>query len=265
MNKLTALTRLAPALALSVAAATSTYAQDDDAPAISAFGSFDINSHFMSYGWDVWGAGTGSDMLFQPSFGIDAYLGGGMGVYAGIWMDINDLAGGTSTGDIQEVDVFVGTYFSAGPVSFDLAYQQWYWASDEEHVVDLSISYDTLFSPYVLIHARVQGNDNGGTPEEGVVIEVGGSHAFDLSFAELSLSAAIGYVATDDFHGDGDTGIGYYNVGADIVIPVTFIPAGLGEWDIHGGVDFYHTPEDVVPLNPEETFFTYNVGFGFAF
>lgn len=260
-----------PLLAVSLLAVSSLSAQDDDGPAISAFGSFDFNSHFMSYGWDVWGGGSDGDLLFQPSFGLDVYLGNGVGVYTGIWMDINEEAPGTITGDVQEIDLFIGTYFSVGDISMDLTYQEWYWASDVERVLDLNIGFDAPFSPYILLHGRIDGNDSGGTPEEGLVIEAGGSYGFDPESTggiDISISGAIGYIATDDFHifaaPTSDTGIGYYNIGLDFVLPLG-IPEGLGAWDLHAAIDLFHTPDDVVPGNPEETFMTYNLGIGFAF
>ncbi|HAR65878.1 MAG TPA: hypothetical protein DCR55_06665, partial [Lentisphaeria bacterium] len=81
--------------------------------------------------------------------------------------------------------------------------------------------------------------------------------------------------ASDEFHlatndagdivGYGQDGFAYVNIGLDVSVPLTFIPEELGSWDVHGGVKYWHTDEDVIPGNPEDNFVTGTIGIGTSF
>lgn len=237
-----------------------------DEPTLSGSVSFDLNSHFMSYGADVWGAGTEPDLLFEPSASLDFNFGNGFGVYTGIWFDINDQGVSPIGGDIQEVDVWIGAYYTIDKVTLDVAFQQWYYLSETEGILDITLSYDTFLSPYVKAHIRTEPV---GSQSEGAVIQIGGSYDFSgndvgIPGVDFSIPFSIGLFADENYQGGDDT-LGYLSIGLGFSYPLTGIPEGFGSWDLHGNATLWHTPEDAVPGNPDETFVSFNLGVGIGF
>lgn len=228
---------------------------------------FDYNSHFISYGDDVWG--TGDDLgepTFNPSVGVTLDLGNGLGFYTGAWMDINNKAKSAIGGTLQELDLWVGGYYTVGAFTVDVAVQQWIYGGDVEEIFDLAFKYDTTemlgfnISPAFKIHHRFDGAGETGTVLEGSVgygIEV--SDAFSLS-----IPAAVGYALDDKYYdANGDSGLAYLMTGVKFVYALPGSET-FGAWDIHGGLLVYHTPDDVNTGNPEETFLTFTLGTGLA-
>ncbi|KAF0093579.1 MAG: hypothetical protein E1N59_2712 [Puniceicoccaceae bacterium 5H] len=239
---------------------------------------FDYNTHFISYGSDVWGTGDElSEPTFNPSVGVTLDFGNGWGAYTGAWMDINNKVASNIGGTLQEVDVWVGSYVSVGNVTLDAAVQQWIYGGDVEEIFDFAVSYDTTdaigfnLNPAVKAHYRFEGN---GAQDTGLILDF--SVGYDLEVNEslsLSFPVAIGYVVDSGYYTgtamiggvettiEGDSGIGYYTAGVGFTYALPF-GEDFGAWDLHGGVSLYHTPEDVIPANPEETFVTANLGIG---
>ncbi len=233
---------------------------------ISGWVSFDVNSHFMSYGLNVWGDDTkdiGDEFLFQPSAGVDITLTENTGAYFGIWADVNDLNDDDTIGkNIQEIDVWLGYYVTVGDFTFDLAYQAWMYASENEGIVDFTVSYDMMFAPYVKFHNRIEavGDQNTGT-----MIEVGGTiyeYTFEDSGLSLSFPIGLGF-SLDEYHVDDEDGYAYSFVGASFSYPLPISDA-YGAWDIHGGLTFYGTEEDTTG-NAEDSYLTGSFGIGVSF
>tara|TARA_B100001093_G_C26547281_1_gene892914 strand:+ start:16 stop:765 length:750 start_codon:yes stop_codon:yes gene_type:complete len=233
---------------------SSIFATAQEGGTVSGSVSFDYNSHFMSSGIDVWSTGNSADSLFQPSASLD-FNYGDYGFYTGVWFDINDEVDSTIGGDIQEVDVWVGGYYTAGAFTFDLALQQWYYGGECEGIVDFTVSYDTVLAPYARLRTRIEGV---GDTDTGSVLEVGGG--YDINEI-LSVPFAVAYAISDDFAG-GDDGLAYVTTGLGFGYPLEFL---TGDWDIHGGVSGFYVPDDYAPGNPDETFLTYSVGMGLSF
>jgi hypothetical protein len=221
---------------------------------VSGSVSFDYNSHFMSYGFDVWGAGNDPELLFQPSGSLD-FNYGNYGFYTGVWFDINDQAKSSLGGDFQEVDVWVGAYYTIESITLDVAFQQWYYGGETEGILDFTISYDAMLAPYAKLHYRMDGV---GAQDEGTVLEIGGGYDINEIF---SIPLAIGLGLTDGYQG-GDSGFGYASTGLSFSVPVEFL---TGAWDFHGGIKGFYVNDDFAPGNPDEAFLTFNVGMGLAF
>ena len=231
---------------------------------VSGWLSLDYNSHFVSYGADVWGAGNSvSDALFNPSFGLDFDLGGAV-LSVGSWWDVNDLAESPIGGNIQEIDVWAGISTDFGPVNVSLTYQAWFYAEDTEHIIDLGLSFDAPLAPSITIHGRPDAGASGG--DTGVVAVLG----FDVfavgdgvSAGPVEFSAPISVAAaTDGYHGGG-SGFAYASAGLNFSVPVA--SGSLGDWDIHGGVTYFYTNDNVIPNNPDESFLTLSAGIGLSF
>jgi hypothetical protein len=230
---------------------------------VSASLSLDINSHFMSYGVNVWGTDTediGDEFLFQPSFGLSFALNEGSAIYTGVWADVNDL-GATSIGsNVQEVDVWIGYYFTVGDFKIDFTLQSWMYASENEGVFDITVSYDTMFSPYIKAHNRFETN---GAQNKGTIFEIGGT-AYETTIGSVSLSIPVAVAFTlDEYHVAGEDGYVYALTGVKFSMPLG-IPDSYGTWDLHGGILYYDT-EYRTTGNAETGYLTASLGVGVSF
>ncbi len=253
--------RLAIACAIALLPISSLSNAQETGSAISGSLSFDLNTHFISYGADVWGTGDDIDKIIaNPSVSFNIALSESNYLILGAWADINDYAESSLGGDIQEIDLWVGYGTSIGGVSVELIYQEWIYGGEIERVVDLVLGFDAPFNPSLTIHGRVDGN---GGQEEGVVVVLGAGYDIPLE-GPLSLSIPVSVAAaTDDFHG-GDSGYAYSTIGLSASLPLG-VPDKYGAWNLHGAVTLYHTNDDVIPGNPDDTFITANIGIGLDF
>lgn len=229
----------------------------------------DLNSHFMSYGVNVWGDDTediGDEVLFNPSFQVDYALNETSGLYAGIWADVNGLATGDIDwasdlgSDIQEIDVWVGYWVTSGKWTVDFTLQQWYYGGETEGIFDITVSYDMMFSPYFKAHNRFEGV---GDQENGTMYEVGGTLYEGAVGDNFSYSFPIGVgFSFAEYHVEDEDGYAYSYIGASGSY-VMYSSDSL-EIDLHGGLTYYNTDKDTTG-NDEDGYLTGTIGVGFSF
>lgn len=241
---------------------------------ISGTLNLDFNTHFISYGSDVWGDGSSmGEPTFNPSFELAIQLPAGFTATLGTWWDVNSKGGSDSSplgGRIQEVDVWAGLAYKVGDFTTKLTYQNWMYAGGTEDVLDLAFSYDTFLSPSLTIHHRL---DTGGVAgslagpgDEGTILVLGLSHSIEAGPVTVSFPFNVAYFLTDDFHApDADTGFGYGSIGVTASMPLEFISDAYGDWSIHAGLTYYVTSSDVIPGNVKGDFLTANLGMTIAF
>jgi hypothetical protein len=216
------------------------------------------NSHFISYGQDIWAAGNSwEDALVNPSLELAFNLGGGWQFYVNTWWDINDNAPTTIGKYIQEVDVGAGFYYTMDKFKFQLGYGSWNYAEQTEHVIDAKVSYsDGLFNPFVLLHGRPAIGSNIPL-DTGLVGQIGIAPGKTFGAVSLSLPITVSF-DTDGFHG-GDGGFAYVSAGPSASIALSkHISMNLA-------VTYYHTQSGVFPTNPDSDFVTGTAGFTVAF
>lgn len=227
----------------------------EEDPFVTGTLSLIADTHFVSYGLDVWGAGNEwNDVLFHPSLELVFNLGGGLSGIVGTWWDVNDKADSSIGGNVQEVDVWAGLSYTAGSLTYTLLYQEWMYASQSERIVDFKIAYDHFLAPSLTIHSRV---DNGLGLKEGVVGVLGIAPSVEAGPVTLAFPVNVAF-ATDEYHG-GDAGFAYASVGATATIPIVeHVSATLG-------VTGYFTNDSVIPTNPDEAFITGFAGITISF
>lgn len=211
-------------------------------------------THFISYGQDVWGVGNNWDEAFvHPSIELDFNLGKGLQFYINTWADINDQ-GVTSIGhNVQEIDLNAGFYYTMGKFKFQLGYGAWNYGSQTEHVIDAKVSYTNVLNPFLAVHARVADEIPFDT---GVVGQIGIAPGTTLGPVALSFPVTVSF-DTDNFHG-GDAGFAYVSAGVSASIPLTkHVSAVLAG-------TFYHTNDSVIP-NPDSDFVVGTAGITVAF
>ncbi len=232
-------------------------------PGVSGTLDLSYNSHFISYGADVWGLGSNTfdDALFNPSLELAFDIGDtGASFLLGTWWDVNDNAVSDIGRNIQEIDVWAGIAFDAGPVSVTLLYQQWYYAEDTEHIIDLILGFDAPLNPSLVIHGRPEEGASGG--DTGIVFVPGIEPGFEAGSVSISFPVNVGF-ATDGYHG-GDGGFAYVSAGIGASVPLGFMPLG-GDWALNAGATYYHTDSGVIPNNPDEDFVTVSAGISVSF
>ena len=231
--------------------------------AVSGVISLDVNTHFISYGADIWGAGNDwADALFNPLVEISFALNDNLTLSFGTWWDVNDNASSNIGDSIQEIDVWAGLALTTGKLTTSLVYQEWLYADESERIVDLIFALDAPLSPSLTLHGRVDegasGGDTGVVAVAGIEIPLIDSDHFSLGIP-VNVAAA-----TDGFHG-GDGGFAYASAGLGASVPLSFISSDLGEWALNAGVTYYYTDSDVIPNNPDESFVTGSLGVSVSF
>lgn len=221
-------------------------------------GNFSVmyDTHFISYGQDVWGAGSSwDDALVHPSIELDFNLGGGWQYYVNTWWDVNSLGVTTIGSNIQEVDVNTGFYYTVGKWKFQLGYGAWMYGEQTEHIVDGKVSYsDGFWNPFLMLHGRVADEISFDT---GLVTQVGIAPGTTLGPVALSFPLTVSF-DTSNFHG-GDAGFAYVSAGISASVPLTkHISAVMA-------LTYYHTNDDVIPVNPDSDFLTGTAGLSVSF
>jgi len=238
---------------------------EEEKPAFSGWLSFDLNSHFISYGSDVWGAGTSWGRgVFNPSAELAwATPVPGLTAVVGSWWDVNNNAPSAIGGMLQEVDVWTGLSYSYKDVSLTVLYQAWMYGGSTEQILDVILGYNnnTFLNPKLIIHNRLYpGAAEGGGGKNGTFFVPNISYNFEIWKFTITPSAAMGF-ATKDFHGGGG-GYAYTALGLNGSVPIPYLP---GNWELHGGITYYNTNNYVIPNNVANNFVTGNIGIKLSF
>lgn len=216
-----------------------------------------VNTHFNSYGQDIWAAGNSfSDPLFNPMLELNFDLGGGWTGIIGTWWDVNDNAPTTIGSSIQEIDVWGGFAYTMDKWKFTLLYQSWNYASQIEHIVDLKIAYnDGVLNPFLMLHGRT-GIEIPGF-DEGLVAQLGIGPSKTVGYFTFSFPVSVSF-DTDGFH-SGDAGFAWAQAGVNITYAISkHLSMGVG-------VAYNYTNSDVIPTNPDESFVSGSAGLTLTF
>ena len=236
---------------------------------ISGVLKLDFNSHFISYGADVWGDGSSmSDPTFNPMLELAFALPADITFTLGTWWDVNSKIDSAIGGRVQEVDVWAGLSYTYGKLTMSATYQAWMYGSDTENILDIKFAYDTFLSPSLTIHQRL--DQGAAVGDEGTVLVLGLSHSMEAGPVTLSFPVNIAYFLTDDFHNPllvgADDGFGFVSIGVAASLPLTpYIGDAYGDWSLNGGLTYYITDDDVIPNNPQDSFLTANIGLAVNF
>lgn len=259
----------------SAALLLSTGASADDKVSASLLASY--NTHFVSYGLDVWGGGDEfygdrSTTFVQGDLAFDLSP---ITLSLGTWTEWNDNAVSGIGGNLQEVDIYGGIGYTIGPVTLGATYQEWYYASDVERILDLSVAVDDTgwiipdfgFAPKLVWHDRIKGN-GGQEVGSALVFSIGPGFTImesDTYPVTLAIPAGVAFFLTDDFQGGTEEGYAYSYVGGSLGIPLAFISSDFGEWSANFDLIYYMTEQDLIPGNVEENFLTGSFGIKVGF
>lgn len=229
--------------------------------AISLDAGFDVTSFYIFRGLPQENQGA----IIQPWAEIGATLFesdsgpvNSVSVYGGLWNSLQDedtFADTTGSVDIwYEADVYAGASMTLME-DWSLSVTHTSLTSPNDgfgtiHEVAGSVGYDDsgllgdfALSPYVTIIGEYDGQADGGT-DEGIYLEVGGGPSFTLIDSAdypvtLSIPLTAGFSVDDYYEGtDGDDTFGYFDIGADVSMPLSFMPGKFGSWETYAGVHF---------------------------
>jgi hypothetical protein len=238
--------------------------------------SADYNTHFVSYGRDIWGAGSGwsGDQVgtFNPWLNLTVATDL-LQVYAGSWMDINSKGSMAQVGEkIQEFDVWAGFGLSPGRFRVGATYQQYFFLDQSDPVVDVWAAYSDYgqlfarfgFNPRTKLHVR----DFGGATGTKKAILVGANPWLTLTpsmYFPFSLSLPIELVYFEKGFHWGDEGFGYWSIGSILHLPLTQKPDAALRWTATIGLTWFQTDKDIITTNPDENFIRGNFGIAVNF
>jgi len=236
--------------------------------------SVSYNSHFVSYGLDVWGAGD-SFYGTNPTTFVNANLYFAVTdeatIFVNGWGDLNHNVPSAIGGAIQEIDFNIGGTYKFGCVTAGAAYGSWNYAGDTEEIVDLSLALDDSgmiaegfgFYPKVTWHIRTAGN---GAQTKGSAVVVGVGPSFPIGdYASLTIPVGVGFFLDDDFQGGTKSGYAYAYGGASVGVPLSFIGPDYGAWSVNFDLIGYTTKASAIPGNVNKNFVTGSVGLKVAF
>lgn len=256
----------ATALAAMLSTSVSAFAADK----VSGDMGISYNSHFVSYGADVWGGGDDfygdksttfvyGDLVFATT---DAST-----IFINVWTDNNDNVPSAIGGTLQEIDLNIGGTYKLGKFTLGAAYGSWNYAGDTEESVEGSIAFDDsgllpiTLSPKLTYHERIAAN---GAQGYGAVIIAGVSPSFPLTDSGISLTVPLNVAFfTQDF--GADSGYAYASGGVSLGVPLSFISSDFGSWSMNFDLIGYTTDSGALPGNPEKDFLVGQVGIKVAF
>jgi hypothetical protein len=227
---------------------------------------FSAASHLVSYGRDVWG---GADNLTGENNGlIHPWIQVGMNnakyrFFGGVWLDINDNSSDGVTGDIQEIDLWVGVNRSLGKFNLGLNLQRWNYGDEVEVVLDSSVTFNDagllfkslVLNPGLTLHSQLSSD----IFDEKNVLVVSITPGFALSKRKtrpvwLSIPVALGFQEAG--YKNNASGHSYSSLGADLYIPLKSSSQRKGNWSINVALTWFNTDPKRIPENPEESFIT---------
>jgi len=226
---------------------------------------YSINSHFVSYGLDVWG-GSGDFFGGRSTSFIygDVYvpLTPELTWSVNAWTDVNSNVPSAIGGSLQELDIGTGFTYNFGAVTAGIAYGAWVYAGDVEEIVDFSLAFndtgwiipDFSFAPKITWHYRASGN-GAQSVGSAVVLSVGPSFPLGSGFT-LGVPAGVAFFTTDTFQGGTEGGFGYAYFGGSLGVPLSFLPESFGAWSANFDLIAYFTNSSAIPGNPEADFVT---------
>ena len=228
------------------------------------------DSHLVSYGRDVW---RGGDKLTGDQNGLlHPWVQVGMRsnqyqFFGGTWMDINDNSNSGVSGDIQEIDLWLGVNRKLGKFNFGLNLQRWNYGDEVEIVLDSSVTFNdakVLFkslalNPGLTLHSQLASDI---FDEKNVLVA-----RITLGFALikqkdrpvwLSLPVALGF--QQEGYKNNPSGHSYSSIGADLYIPLKTSSKHRGNWSMNIALSWFDTDPELIPENPEESFLTGKLG-----
>lgn len=258
------------AAALAAAAFVSPISAQEEAPSINngavsfALGA-DVPTKYIFRGYELEEDG----LIVQPYAEASFAIADGIDLYIGTWNSIHSDddsalpiqgADGETT-EIQEnwfeSDFYAGISLGMfDPISIDISYVHYLYPNGnfgDYKEIDVAVAYDDselwggdfTISPYALIAFEFDTDDSFGD-DDNIYLELGGETGISLFEStdfpiDLTIPVTIG-LSLDEFYVDegGDNEFfGFVSVGANVGMPLDFIPSQFGTWSAGAGLTLF--------------------------
>ena len=153
---------------------------------------------------------------------------------------------------LYELDLYVGVSASLGAgFTASVSYVNYLYPNSGTTTIqelDLGLSYDDsehlgafALSPYVLLAFEVAGGGSGiNGDKNGSYLEIGAEPGYTFNEdgstpITVSTPIALGMAIGEDYYYNGNT-LGFASIGGSVSAPLSFIPAGYGDWSVWSGI-----------------------------
>lgn len=153
---------------------------------------------------------------------------------------------------LYELDLYVGVSASLGAgFTASVSYVNYLYPNSGTTTIqelDLGLSYDDsehlgafALSPYVLLAFEVAGGGSGiNGDKNGSYLEIGAEPGYTFNEdgstpITVSTPIAFGMAIGEDYYYGGNT-LGFASIGGSVSAPLSFIPAGYGDWSVWSGI-----------------------------
>lgn len=231
--------------------------------AISFLLGADVVSKYIFRGYELQEDGV----IVQPYAEFTVGIAEGIDVYAGIWNSTGTETNGDNNEHWFESDIYAGVsigdeILGLEGFALDVSYINYTSPNDlfsQYEEIDVALAYDDSdndisFNPYVLF-AFEFGTDGAGD-DDNIYAEVGGELAFEFNESSdypvaLTVPVTVGF-SLDEFYVDdeGDNEFfGFVSVGANVGVPLPFIPREYGQWSAAAGLTLFLLNDNAVGLD----------------
>ena len=270
---------------------------------VSFSAGFDVTTQYLFRG--IFQENQGSILQPWGELGFSLFESEGaiksVGISFGTWNSIHNgpsSDGPFATGDWYESDWYAGVSVGLpGNLTFDGSYVNLLapdvaGTSFFAEEFDLSLSYDDSglwnldiagfegLQPYVLYVVEVDGASDGAGNGGDSYLEIGISPSVNVINCEtapvtMTVPVTVG-LSLDDYYesplppaGDGDDEtFGFFLIGVDFSMPLSFVPSNYGAWSAHAGVNVVFLGDSTIDLydasdstNGTEVIGTFGIGF----
>ncbi|MEM7576748.1 MAG: TorF family putative porin [Planctomycetota bacterium] len=220
----------------------------------------DVPTKYIFRGFEI----EENGLILQPYAEASFAIAEGVDFYIGTWNSIHENETGTTAASSNdewfESDLYAGVSLGLfDPISLDVSYVHYLYPSNtfgDYKEINLAIGYDDsevlgeyAVSPYALLAFEFDTTSAGD--DDNIYLELGGEWGMSLVESEdypidLTIPVAIG-LSLDEFYVDagGDNEFfGFVSIGANLGMPLTFIPSEFGSWSAGAGLTLFILNDD---------------------
>jgi uncharacterized protein (TIGR02001 family) len=252
---------LTTALVAGLGAAAFSATAQEEAPSLNngavsfALGA-DVPTKYIFRGYELEEDG----LIVQPYAEASFALAEGVDFYLGTWNSLHsEETGDTGTNELwYESDFYAGVSLGMfDPFSVDISYVIYAYPNGnfgDYQELNIAVGFDDtglygdndlVLSPYALVAFEFETDDDFGD-EDNIYLEVGAEYGMSLVESEdypidLTIPVTVG-MSIDEFYVDDDGDnefFGFVSVGANLGMPLTFIPSEYGAWSAGAGVTLF--------------------------
>lgn len=217
----------------------------------------DVPTKYIFRGYEL----EENGLIVQPYAEASFAIAEGVDFYIGTWNSIHEdetgATAGSSNDEWYESDLYAGVSLGMfDPISLDISYVHYLYPNNnfgDYKEINVAVGFDDTglygendltLSPYALVAFEFDTTSAGD--DDNIYLEVGAEYGMSLVESEdypidLTIPVAIG-MSIDEFYVDADGDnefFGFVSIGANLGMPLTFIPSEFGSWSAGAGLTLF--------------------------